>query len=153
MDLKWMLWYGVLGAVTTAYLIALSGISAARSHDVPRHAHRMMAASVIVGLWLIVYVTKQLIFGKEQFGGSTTQYWGLYVPVFATHMAFAVSTMAIGAYNLSIGIRRIQHGSVGAMSAHLSRHRRLGRWLLWTFSGTMATAYALYLLLFVFYPA
>ena len=37
------------------------------------------------------------------------------------------------------------------MSSRLSWHRRLGQLLVWTFSGTMATAYLVYFMLFVWY--
>jgi uncharacterized membrane protein len=37
------------------------------------------------------------------------------------------------------------------MSAGVSLHRRLGKLLVWTFSGTMVTAYLVYLMLFVWH--
>jgi uncharacterized membrane protein YozB (DUF420 family) len=153
MDWKAVLWYVVLGSVTGAYLVALAGVRAAHQHDVPHHSRRMVIACGIVGIWLVAYVSKQLLFGRERFGGSEREYWTLYMPVFTTHMLLAVTTIAMGAYNLYMGLHRLRHGSVGAMAAGLTLHRRLGKTLVWTFSGTMATAYLVYLMLFVWYPA
>ena len=68
-------------------------------------------------------------------------------------MALAGTTISLGGYSLYMELYRIRHGSVGAMSSRLSRYRRLGQLLVRTFSGTMATAYLVYLLLFVWYPA
>ena len=153
MDLKTILWYGVLGSITTAYVVAMAGVRAAKVHDVPHHSRRMIIACTIVGIWLIAYVTKQLLFGREQFGGTPSQYWRLYVPVFSLHMVLAVATIGLGGYILYMGLHRLRYGSVGAMSAGVSLHRRLGKLLVWTFSGTMATAYLVYLLLFVWFPA
>ncbi|WHZ14775.1 MAG: hypothetical protein OJF52_001615 [Nitrospira sp.] len=149
MDLKTILWYLVLSSLTVAYVIMLAGIHAARSHDVPHHSHRMIAGCTIVGMWLVAYVLKQLLFGRESFQGSESQYWSLYVPVFVAHMLFAVSTICLGAYNLCMGLHRLRYGSVGAMAAGMTTHRRLGLLLIWTFTGTMVTAYAVYWMLFV----
>ncbi|TKB80944.1 MAG: DUF420 domain-containing protein, partial [Nitrospira sp.] len=114
MDLKTLLWYAVLGSITGAYLVALAGVRAAHRHDVAHHSRRMMIACTIVGIWLVAYVTKQLVFGRERFGGSERDYWVWYVPLFATHMALAVATIGLGAYNLYMGLHRLRYGSVGA---------------------------------------
>lgn len=151
MDIKTFLWYSVLSSITGAYLVALAGVRAAKAHDVPHHSRRMLMACTIVGIWLVAYVLKQALFGRERFHGSLQEYWTLYVPAFAAHMLLAITTIGLGAYNLYMGLRRLRHGSVGAMAAGVTRHRRMGRLLVWTFSGTMLTAYLVYLMLFVWY--
>jgi len=153
MDMKTIVWYGVLVSITTAYLVALVGARSARHHEVPAHARHMIRAGTVVGIWLVAYVMKQLLFGREQFGGTQNEYWQVYVPVLLIHMSLAATTIGLGAYNLYQGLTRLRYGSVGAMVAGMSLHRRLGKLLIWTFSGTMATAYLVYLLLFVWYPA
>ena len=152
MDLKTVVWYGVLLSITTAYLVALAGARSARHHEVSAHARQMIRAGTIVGIWLIAYVTKQLLFGRERFGGTEVQYWSLYVPVFSAHMLLAVATIGVGAYNLYQGLTRLRYGSVGAMASGMSLHRRLGKFLVWSFTGTMLTAYLVYLMLFVWFP-
>jgi uncharacterized membrane protein YozB (DUF420 family) len=151
MELKSILWYAVLSSVTGAYFIALAGVRAAKAHDVPHHSRRMIIACTVVGIWLVAYVMKQVIFGREQFGGSTEQYWTIYMPVFATHMLLAVTTIGLGSYNLYMGLHRLRYGSVGAMAAGMTTHRRLGHLLIWTFSGTIASAYLVYMMIFVWY--
>ncbi len=153
MDAKTVLWYGVLFSVTGAYLVALAGVRSARHHDVAHHSRLMIRACTIVGIWLVAYVTKQLLFGRERFGGTEAEYWSLYVPVFSVHMGLAVATIGVGAYNLYVGLTRLQRGSVGAMAAGMPLHRRLGTFLVWSFTGTLVTAYVVYLMLFVWYPA
>ena len=108
MDLKSLLWYGVLGSMTGAYLIALFGVRAAQHHDVPHHARRMTIAATIVGIWLIAYVLKQLLFGRDQFHGGTVAYWTTYVPLFTLHMILACTTIELGSYNLYMGIHRLR---------------------------------------------
>ena len=153
--MKSLLWYGVLISITTAYCIAMAGVYSAKNHRVSQHSGRMMLACSIVGLWLVLYVSKQLIFGREVFGGTTGQYWSIYMPIFSVHMLLAVSTISLGFYNLYIGRTRLKTGTGGgAMSASVSRHRLTGKILVWTFSGTMITAYMVYWMLFIgFQPA
>ncbi|MBV6470462.1 DUF420 domain-containing protein [Nitrospirales bacterium NOB] len=153
MDLKTILWYLVLSSLTIAYLIVLSGVRAAKSHDVSHHSHRMIAGCTIVGIWLVAYLLKQVIFGREAFRGTDMEYWAFYLPVFVTHMLLAVTTIGLGAYNLHMGLHRLRYGSVGAMAAGMTTHRRMGKVLVWTFSGTMITAYLVYLMLFVWYAS
>ena len=154
MDLKALLWYGVVIAITTAYGIALAGIRSAKHHDLPHHSNRMLITSMMVGLWLLAYVTKQVLFGREHFGGTQAQYWTFYVPVFTVHMLSACLTLALGSYNLYIGLTKLRMGpGVGAMRAGVSMHRRLGHWTVWSFSLTMASAYVVYLMLFVWFPS
>ena len=127
MDMKSGLWYGVLTSLTAAYLVAMAGVRSAKQHEVSHHSRRMIMACTIVGIWLVAYALKQVLFGRERFGGTDRQYWALYVPLFSVHMALAVTTISLGGYNLyMMGLHRIRNGSVGAMSSSLSRHRRLG---------------------------
>ncbi len=153
MDIKTLLWYGVLGSLTGAYFVALAGARAAHHHEVAHHSRRMIIACTIVLIWLVAYVTKQVVFGRERFGGSDQDYWRWYAPVFAAHMALALATIGLGAYNLYTGLRRLRYGSVGAMAAGITRHRQLGKLMIWTFSGTMVTAYVVYLLLFIWFSS
>jgi uncharacterized membrane protein YozB (DUF420 family) len=111
----------------------------------------MIIACTVVGIWLVAYVLKQVIFGREHFGGTTEQYWNIYLPVFSTHMLFAITTIGLGGYNLYMGLHRLRYGSVGAMAAGMTTHRRLGHLLIWTFSGTIVTAYLVYMMIFVWY--
>ncbi|NOS78053.1 MAG: DUF420 domain-containing protein [Nitrospira sp.] len=151
MDLKSILWYAVLTSITGAYFVALAGVRSAKVHDVPHHARRMIIACTVIGIWLIAYVLKQALFGRERFGGTPQQYWTVYLPVFATHMLFALTTIGLGGYNLYMGLHRLRYGSVGAMAAGMATHRRLGHLLMWTFSGTIGTAYLVYMMIFVWY--
>lgn len=63
MDLKSILWYVVLTSITGAYFVALAGVRSAKVHDVSHHARRMSIACTVVGIWLIAYILKQLVFG------------------------------------------------------------------------------------------
>lgn len=149
MQIHDILWFGVLFGMTAAYLMALSGARAAKNHDLPHHSRKMIIASTLVGIWLVAYVTKQVLLGRDEFGGTSAQYWQWYVPLLIVHTGLAVITIILGVANLYSGLTRLRMGTgVGAMVSGVSRHRFLGRILIWTFSGTLFTAYLVYLMLF-----
>ncbi len=149
-----VIWYGVLSSMTIAYAMAMVGVRAAKQHDVAHHSQWMIAACSLVGLWLVGYVTKQVIFGRDQFGGSIEEYWWYYVPLLIVHTTLAMTTIGLGITNLYSGLGRLRHGTgVGAMVEGVTRHRFLGRLLVVTFSGTIVTAYVVYLMLFQWFPA
>ncbi len=154
MDVHDLIWYGVLGSMTIAYAMALLGVRAAKQHDVSHHSKWMITACSLVGLWLVGYVTKQVIFGRDEFGGTSEQYWQWYVPLLVVHTTLAVTTIGLGLANLYTGLGRLRYGTgVGAMVEGVNRHRLLGRCLVGTFSGTILTAYLVYLMLFQWFPA
>ena len=149
-----LFWGMVLVGMTVAYGMTFMGVQAAKRHDVASHRRWMTIACTMVGLWLIAYVTKQLIFGRDHFGGSPEQYWSLYVPLLLVHTGFAITTLGLGGTNMVMGIRRLRYGiGAGAMVAGVSIHRKLGHILQWTFGGTLLTAYGVYLMLFYWFPA
>jgi putative membrane protein len=149
MGMKAFLWYGVLGGITVAYILLLWGARAARQQHVTTHSRLMVITCTIVGIWLVAYITKQILFGRDQFPGTAEQYWRMYIPVLTVHTTLAVITVGLGVYNLYTGLTRLRRGpGVGAMVAGVTRHRRLGKILLGTFSGTLVTAYMVYALLF-----
>ncbi len=148
-EYKDFIWYGILGSITLAYFIALWGVRAAKHHDVTHHARWMVTTCTIVGLWLMGYVTKQLLFGREIFGGTNQQYWTIYVPVLTVHTSLAVATIGLAIANLYSGLCRLRYGiGAGAMVEGIHRHRLLGKLMVCTFTGTMLTAYLVYLMLF-----
>jgi len=154
MRIEDLLWGMVLIGMTVAYGMTFIGVQAAKRHDVTSHRKWMTISCALVVVWLVAYVTKQLIFGRDHFGGSQGQYWSLYVPLLVIHMGLAMATIGLGGANMVIGIRRLRHGiGAGAMVAGVMRHRQLGHLLQWTFGGTIFTAYFVYLMLFYWFPA
>ena len=154
MNIHDVIWYGVLASMTIAYVMAMLGVRAAKQHNVAHHSQWMIAACSLVGLWLVGYVTKQVVFGRDQFGGSSEEYWWYYVPLLVVHTTLAMTTIGLGVTNLYTGLSRLRHGAgVGAMVAGVTRHRLLGRLLVGTFTGTIVTAYIVYLMLFQWFPA
>lgn len=154
MELADLLWGLVLVGMTIAYAMTLIGVQAAKRHDVSSHKKWMTLACVLVGIWLVAYVGKQLIVGRDHFGGSIENYWLLYVPLLIVHTSLAMATIGLGGMNMVVGLRRLRHGiGAGAMVAGVTTHRKLGHLMQWTFGGTLFTAYFVYLMLFYWFPA
>ncbi len=64
-----------------------------------------------------------------------------------------MATIGMGATNMFIGLHQLRNGTgVGVMVGEISRHRRLGHMMQWTFGGTILTAYAVYAMLFQWFP-
>lgn len=70
MPIENLLWKLVLFEMTLAYSLSLIGIRAARGHAVTAHGKGMMVACGLVGLWLVAHVTKQMLVGRDRFGGT-----------------------------------------------------------------------------------
>ena len=154
MNISVVIWYGVLLSMTLAFVMVLIGARAAKRHDVHQHARWMTLACTVVGLWLVCYVSKQLIFGRDQFGGTSKEYWYYYIPILLVHTTFAITTIGLGLSNLYSGLFQLRNGTgVGALVPGVHRHRVLGRLLIGAFSGTITTAYLVYLMLFQWFPA
>lgn len=150
MDSKVMVWGGILAVLTAAYILAIRGVRSARAGHVEAHAHWMVTTCAVVGVWLVVYVFKQAVLGPERFNGTAAQYWTWYVPVVVVHTLLAITTVGLAIYNLSVGLRKLRNGTgMGAMHAAVSSHRRLGQLMVWSFTGTMASAYVIFMLLYV----
>ena len=90
-----------------------------------------------------------VIFWHERSEGLDRRYWWLYIPLGSVHVTTAATTSSLGGYILQIGLHRIRYGRVDLMSSSLSLYRRLGRLLVWAYSGTMTTACLVHLMLSV----
>lgn len=153
MSIENLLWGMVLVGMTVAYGFAIFGVHAAKQHNVASHRQWMMVSCVLVVVWLVAYVTKQFVFGRDEFLGTADQYWTMYVPLLVVPTILAMATVGLGATNMVVGLRRLRYGiGAGAMVAGVSRHRQLGHIMEWTFGGTLVTAYGVYLMLFYWFP-
>jgi len=153
MSIENLLWGVVLVGMTMACGLSIFGVRAAKRHDVAAHRKWMMVSCGLVGLWLVAYVTKQWLVGRDRFGGTVEQYWFMYFPILILHTSLAMATIGLGATNMYIGLRQLRNGTgVGAMVGGVSRHRRLGHMMQWTFGGTLLTAYVVFGMLFYWFP-
>lgn len=62
--MKTVLWPSGLVGITVTYLLTLKDMGTAHRHHVTRHSRFVISACTIVGLWLVAYVSEQLVFNQ-----------------------------------------------------------------------------------------
>ena len=65
MDPRLAYWTFALLDLTAVVGFAMAGVSALRRGDVPRHRRRMLTAAALVGVFLISYLCKLALIGRE----------------------------------------------------------------------------------------
>src|SRR5262245_57157425 len=65
MDPRLAYWTFALLDLTAVVGFAASGVAALRRGDVPRHKRRMLTAAALVGLFLVSYLCKLALIGRE----------------------------------------------------------------------------------------
>lgn len=148
-----IIWYGIVGTITLAFGFSLWGLREARRHGVNRHVVWMTMTAGIVCVWLLGYVAKQIIFGREQFGGPNDIYYQVYLPIFLFHTLCAFVTISLWGYNLFQGVQYLRQRIRNTTGVPGKIHRLAGRAAVMSFGATVLTSYLVYLMLFVWYPA
>jgi uncharacterized membrane protein YozB (DUF420 family) len=111
----------VLIGMTLAFGLSPLGVRAAKRHDVNAHEKCLIVFCGPVGLWLVAYVTKQMLVCRDQLGGTVEQYWSVYIPVLIVHTGLAMATFGMGTTNMFIELRRLRNGTgVGGCRRDLS---------------------------------
>ncbi|MBI4714778.1 MAG: DUF420 domain-containing protein [Nitrospirae bacterium] len=77
-------------------------------------------------IWLVSYLAKQILFGRESFGGPEEIYYGLYIPLFLFHMLCAAVTSGLWGYNLQQAMVFFKVPESGRESRTPSRPARKG---------------------------
>ena len=145
LDPKVAYWTGALANMLAAVACACFGVRRVRRGDVPGHARLMKAAGLLVALFLVSYVVKVLVLGREPL-----ELWEpRFVHVLRFHeLCIAVMVLA-GGVAFAIGTRRRLVDPIARAEAArgtiLRTHRRAG-WtaLISSAVGATAAAYVLY---------
>lgn len=64
-DAKLWFWIGALGNMGVLVALAWAGVAAVRRGDVRRHRALMLSSAALVGLFLLAYVAKVAVTGRE----------------------------------------------------------------------------------------
>jgi len=107
-----------------------------RRKRVPPHRRCMLTATVFAALFLVVYVTRALLFETKFFAG---QGWvrALYLAILVSHIALA---LLVGPFAL-VTIRR-------ALRGQFALHRRIARVTLPMWLYVVVTGWVIYLMLY-----
>jgi uncharacterized membrane protein YozB (DUF420 family) len=101
MDPRLVYWTFALLDLTAVVGFAAAGVAALRRGDVPRHRRRMLTAAALVGLFVLSYVVKLAVLGREDLAswGSTS------IQVLRIHELFVFLMLAGGAVAGSRALR------------------------------------------------
>jgi putative membrane protein len=130
-----------LPLVNTSLIVAsgvflVAGYVFIRRRRIAWHRRSMITATVFAGLFLVVYVTRYLLFQPHVFAGSGAVRV-VYLAILATHTVLAI---AVGPLAL-LTLRR-------ALRADFRRHRRLARVTLPIWLYVVITGWTIYFMLY-----
>lgn len=129
MDPKLLFWTGAFVNMALVLGLAVGAVRARRRGDVGRHAHSMLAAGALVGLFLVSYVFKLALLGREPMElWSTGDVWWLRI-----HETCVAAMLVSGslAGHRARALRRTRNATAKptdppAAPATVSWHRRAG---------------------------
>lgn len=124
MDPKLIYWTAAFGIMAAAVVAALAAWYFIRRGDVPRHRFLMNTAIVLVGVFLLSYVAKVLVLGKEDLDAwSREAVFTLYV-----HETIVLVMIVVGAAARLLARKLWPLPSPGGLeTATRRRHRLAGR--------------------------
>jgi hypothetical protein len=95
MDARLAYWTFALLDLTAVVAFALAGVSALRRGDVPRHQRRMLTAASLVGVFLLSYLFKVWLIGREDLASwDATSIWMLRIHELCVFAMLAAGTVA-----------------------------------------------------------
>ena len=133
----WETWLPLLNAILIGVsgIFLLTGFYFIRRKQVAYHQRCMITATVFAALFLVVYVTRALLFETKLFAGE-----GLvriaYLGILGSHMVLAVVVGPLVLATIALALRR-----------SFPRHRRLARITLPMWLYVVATGWIVYLML------
>lgn len=133
----WETWLPLFNAVLIGVsgIFLLTGFYFIRRKQVTYHQRCMITATVFAALFLVVYVTRALLFETKLFAGE-----GLvriaYLGILGSHMVLAVVVGPLVLVTIALALRR-----------SFPRHRRLARFTLPMWLYVVATGWIVYLML------
>lgn len=136
-------WTEWLPLVNTALIVVsglflIAGYILIRQRRIAWHRRAMLTATVFAGLFLVVYVTRFLIFPTKVFTGDSTVRV-IYLVILASHVVLAI---ALGPMVL-VTLRR-------ALRSQFRQHRRIARITLPVWLYVVVTGWLIYWMLHTF---
>ncbi len=114
----------------------ITGFVLIKKKMVDFHKYAMLTATVFAGLFLIVYVTRYLLYGSKLFVGEG---WilGVYVAILASHVILSIAIIPL----VLITLYR-------AFTRQFARHRAIARYTVPIWLYVVVTGWIIYLMLY-----
>jgi putative membrane protein len=133
---EWLPWANTALIVVSGAFLAL-GYAFIRARRIRAHHRSMLTATVFAGLFLVVYVTRFILYGSKGFPGSGTAYT-VYLGILVPHIVLAIAVAPLAV----VTIRR-------ALGGRFPQHRRIARVTLPIWAFVAASGWVIYLMLYV----
>ena len=133
---EWLPWANTALIVVSGAFLGL-GYAFIRARRITAHHRSMLTATVFAGLFLVVYVTRWVLFGSKAFPGSGTAYT-VFLAVLVPHVVLAIAVAPLAL----ITIRR-------ALGQRFPEHRRIARITLPIWAFVAISGWVIYLMLYV----
>ena len=122
--------------IVTSGLFLMVGYGLIRLRRIKWHHRSMLTAAGFAALFLIVYVTRYLIFGSKLFAGEGLLRI-LYLALLISHVLVAISIAPLAVITIRLALRR-----------DFARHRRIARVTLPLWLYVVVTGYGVYFWLY-----
>jgi putative membrane protein len=130
---------------TLALICLIAGWRAVLARRIRSHRRFMIAAGVLISLFLVLYVTRVALGGIKPFPGPPEIRMFVYLPVLAIHIVLSIVSVPLVVYNLITGLAHRTSAIAG------TRHPAVGRYAVALWSTSLALGIVVYLLLNVLY--
>lgn len=114
----------------------VTGFVLIRNKKVEFHKYAMLTATVFAALFLIVYVTRYLLYGSKLFVGEGWILW-LYLAILISHVILSITIIPL----VLITLYR-------AFTQQFARHRQIARYTVPIWLYVVVTGWIIYLMLY-----
>lgn len=174
-NLGGMFWWDVI-LFTEALLVVMGfiGFRLARAGRGQNHHLLMLVASVVVMVWISIYMIMALLVGFVRFGGPQWAWYYVFIPLILVHSLISTVALFLAFFSVLTGYQgsrkqRLQQEPEGPMAKKAGtvggeptervlldseqgiRHRKIGMMTLWFFLASAVSAYLAYAMLFIIY--
>lgn len=124
------------GLILISGIAVLTGFVMIKRRNVHFHKYAMITATTFAALFLIVYVTRYLVYGSELFTGEG---WVrvIYLIILATHIVLAIAIVPMVLTSL-----------YRAFNRQFQQHRRIARFTVPVWLYVVVTGWIIYLMLY-----
>ncbi len=150
----WLWWDVILVTEAVLVVVGAFGYLAARRGSGNGHHWLMLAATVVVVVWVLAYMIMSLVAGYIRFDGPQKVFYYAFIPLILVHSLISTVALFLCGAAVSLGFKASRRAD-GKRRLEASpqgiQHRRVGLLTYWFFAGSAVTAYAAYAMLYFYY--
>jgi putative membrane protein len=137
----------VMAIVIPIMLFSMSAVR--RRHEIEIHRKIQIVLGVALGLAILAFEVDMRIFGWRSQAQPSPYYDTLVFPSLYVHLFFAIPTLFLWAYTISMAMKHRIHLGTEVAKNHRFRHKFFGKLSAYTMMATAVTGWIFYYLAFV----